>query len=235
MRENKEINKEIIVDWSKFKSNVEGSKLIRSKEGYIEFCRILNEINFELVSDYVKAVEKVELIYKFNNDIIFNTNPNNFKSCTYKAIINFKKELEKNGDGFIKFVGLSNGVLIARIKTFDNGEVDIDMARYNSWNKVRQDFYNKLKEINGYTTDCYKDIKNKINIHIDGIKLNPMSVDNFKRGTYKSIIDFKNKLIKNGDEFIKFVGVTDKGNLIARMRTVDNGKIEIDMGLIVNS
>ncbi len=226
LRENKEIN----IDWEKFKSNAKADNLIRAKQGYIEFCEMLHETDFELVSDYIKAIEKVELKYKLDDNIRFNTNPNNFKRCTYKAILDFKERLIKNNDEFIKFAGLSDGVLIAQIKTFDGGVVDIDMSAYNEWNKVRQDFYNKLREVGGYTSDYYKTIKDKIHIFIDSAALNSISPDNFKRFAYKSVINFKNNLKLNNDTFINFIGITKKGNLIGEVKTFDGGVIEIDTG-----
>ena len=148
-------NKDMIIDWSKFKSNAERHNLQKAKNGYVEFCRMLNEVDFELVSDYISSVEKVELKYKLR-DLRLNIKLGNFKTQTYNRIINFKENLIENGDKFIDFIKLSRGnSLIANIQTFDGGKVSIDINSYNSFNKSRQDFYDKLKEVNGYTTDCY--------------------------------------------------------------------------------
>lgn len=220
---------DLIIDWSKFKSKANGKLLEKSKNGYIEFCKILDEVDFELVGNYVGTMNKVELVYKFDESIVLNMCPDSFKR-TYKVVINFKKELEKNNDKFIKFIGLTNsGNLISLIKTFDDGIVKIDTAQYNRWNKGRQDFYNKLKEVNGKTTNYYKGNKSKMNILINGVKVNQMSSHNFKENTYKTIINFKNNLTKNGDEFIKFVRLGEGGSLIAEFKTYDRGVGKLDI------
>ncbi len=328
---NKELSRDLIIDWDKFKSKAKSSNLERAKNGYIEFCKMLHEVDFELVSNYVSSGEKVELKYRLNNYVSLNTTPNVFKTYIHKAIINFKNNLEEDKDEFIEFIGLTAGGnliasiktydggiigidisryksfiegrqdfydkleeiggstnefykndkdkisisidniklnmspnnfkyatykriikikqqlktnddklikfvsltnknnLISQIKAFDGGVVELDMGTYNSFNKGRKDFYDKLKEVNGYTTDCYKGNRIKMNIFIDDVELNSMNPDNFKRGTYKAIIDFKNKLIKNGDEFIKFTGLTNGGKLIAKIKTLDRGLVEIDI------
>lgn len=220
---------DLIIDWSKFKSKANGKLLEKSKNGYIEFCKILDEVDFELVGNYVGTMNKVELVYKFDESIVLNMCPDSFKR-TYKVVINFKKELEKNNDKFIKFIGLTNsGNLISLIKTFDDGIVKIDTAQYNRRNKGRQDFYNKLKEVNGKTTNYYKGNKSKMNILINGVKINQMSSHNFKENTYKTIINFKNNLTKNGDEFIKFVRLGEGGSLIAEFKTYDRGVGKLDI------
>ena len=68
-----------------------------------------------------------------------------------------------------------------------------------------------------------------MNIYIDGIRLNPMSSDVFKQSLYKTTINFKKKLEKNGDSFIEFIGLTSDGNLIAKIKTFDGGEINIDV------
>lgn len=222
-------NKDMIIDWSKFKSNAKRHNLQKAKNGYVEFCEMLNEVDFELVSDYISSVEKVELKYKLR-DLRLNIKLGNFKTQTYNRIINFKENLIENGDKFIDFIKLSRGnSLIANIKTFDGGNISIDITSFNSFNKSRQDFYNKLKEVNGRTDDYYIRKETKMNIYIDDVKLNPMSSDVFKQSTYKSIINFKKKLEKKGDGFIKFAGLTSDGNLIAKIKTFDNGEINIDI------
>lgn len=227
VRENKKLN----IDWNKFRVEVKGKHLDNAKNAYIEFCEMLNEVDFELVGDYISSKDKVELVYRLNNDIRLNTiSSNTFKQTLYKTIINFKNNLEKNKDKFIKFIGLTvKRELVARIKTFDGGVVEFNIANYNSFNRSRQDFYSKLKEVNGYTTDYYMGNESKINICIEGVKLNPMSPHDFKRQTYKAIISFKNKLKENNDNFIKFVELTNKGKLISKIKTFDDGKIDIDM------
>ncbi|HFD2052073.1 TPA: hypothetical protein ACF2DE_002804 [Clostridium perfringens] len=225
MGENKQLN----INWSKFKSNTKGGNLKKAKNGYVEFCRMLNELDFELVSDYGSATDKVELKYKFSDNVKLNIKPITFKKQTYNNIINFKNKLKENNDEFIKFVGLTNGnSLIAKIKTFDGGVVEIDIANYSKFVKARQDFYNKLKEVNGYTTDFYKGKDVKVNIYIDNVKLNPLSSNTFKR-TYKNIISFKEQLKRNNDEFIKFVRLNNNGNFIVSIKTFDGGTINMDV------
>lgn len=223
-------NKRLVIDWNKFKGDITGRNVQKSKYGYIEFCKMLDETDFELVSDYVESKEKVELIYKLDSNIKLNIKPSIFKIRTYKTIIDFKNNLIKNGDEFIKFTGLSNrNSLIAKIKTFDNGEINIDIGAYSKFIKGRQDFYSKLKEVNGSITDYYKDNNTKISIYIDEVKLNSMSSNIFKTYTYKSIINFKNELKKNNDKFIKFIGLTNRGTLIVEILTFDNEKVSIDI------
>lgn len=43
VRENKDLNIDLRIDWSKFKSNAKGKQLDMAKNGYIEFCRMLDE------------------------------------------------------------------------------------------------------------------------------------------------------------------------------------------------
>lgn len=223
------INSELLVDWSKFKIDAKGGNLEKAKNGFVKLFKMLNEVGFELISDYTGTMNKIELIHRFDNIKLNPISPDNFKR-TYKLIINFKDGLKENDDEFIKFVGVSeNGILISKIKTFDGGEVNLDISRYDLFNKSRQDFYNKLKEVGGHTTNYYINKETKMNIYIDDIKLNPMSPNTFKRQTYKNIINFKNKLKKNDDKPIKFIGLTSSGNLIAKINTFDRGVIDLDI------
>lgn len=227
----KEYSKDLIVDWNKFKSNGKGKMLEKAKGGYIEFCQMLDEIDFELVSDYIGSKDGVELVYKLNDSVRLNMMPNGFKKQTYKSIISFKAKLKENNDEFIKFVGSTNrGSLMVRIKTFDGGKINLDITAYSRFIKARQDFYNKLKEVNGYTTDYYMSNKSKMNIYIDDVKLNPMTSNDFKRCTYKVIINFKKQLKENNDTFVGFTNITNSGNLIAKIKTLDNSVIGIDIG-----
>lgn len=216
----------MVVDWS----NAKGKMLQKAKESYIEFCKMLDEIDFELIGDYVGTMDKVELIYKYDNSTVrLNMCPDSFKR-TFKVIINFKNNLIKNNDEFIRFVSLTDsGNLISLIKTFDDGIVNIDIAQYNKWNEGRQDFYNKLKEVDGEVIDHYKGNKSKMNIYINGVKLNQMSSHSFKKNAYKTIINFKNELKKNGDEFVKFVRLGEGGSLIGEFKTFDRGVVELDI------
>ena len=226
----REENRELIIDWSRFKSNTKGKMLEKAKQGYIEFCKMLNEADFELVSDYINTSKKVKLVYRLDNNISLNIKPNSFKTTIYKSIVVLNNNLTKNNDMFVKFIDLTNkGNLIVKIKTFDGGEVDIDMASYDHWNKSRKDFYNKLKEVSGYTMDCYIGVMTKMIIYIDDVKLNPMPANSFKLSTYKAIVNFKNKLKENGDEFVKFVGLNNKSSLIAQIKTFDDNKTIIDI------
>ena len=137
-RENKEINIDLRIDWSKFKSNAKGKHLEVSKNGYIEFCKMLDEIDFELVGDYTNATEKIELTYKLDNDIKLNISSDSFKRSIYKSIIIFKNDVIKSNDRFIRFIGLTNkGSLISLIKTFDGGIIDIDISRYKMFANSR--------------------------------------------------------------------------------------------------
>lgn len=202
--ENMEMDRDLNIDWSKFKSNAKGKMLEKSKDSYIEFCKMLDKVDFELVSDYIINKDKVELVYKLDSGVRLNVSPDGFKSYTCKAIADFKESLTKNNDKLIKFVGLTiGGNLIAKIKTFDGGMVDLDIASYNSFNKSRQDFYSKIKEVSGYTKDSYVGKNVKMNIFIDEIKLNPMCPVIFKTYTYKRIINFKKQVRKKWRLFYK--------------------------------
>lgn len=237
LKENREIREdnELNIDWSKFKGSDKGSQKTSAKNAYIEFCKMLNEVDFKLVSDYVKAIGKVNLKYKLNHNIELNIMPYVFKGKTYKSIVNFKNNLKENNDTFVEFIGLTDkNNLIAKIQTFDGGEIEMDIASYTRFNKARKDFYNILKQINGYTDDSYRGKDIKINIFIDSIKLNPISPDAFKNQTHKAILEFKNNLIKNRDELIEFIDLTSRGILIAQIKTFDGGIIEIDMANYVS-
>ena len=59
MRELRESNK-LIIDWNKFKSNTKGKILEKAKSAYIEFCKMLDEVDFELIGDYIGNKEKAE-------------------------------------------------------------------------------------------------------------------------------------------------------------------------------
>lgn len=226
VRENNDLN----IDWNKFKVEVKGHNFQKAKQGYIEFCKMLNEVDFELVGNYIGAKEKVEIKYKFNDDIKFNMKPSKFKDQTYKRMTNFKKQLKVNNDKFIKFIGLTNGGnLIAKIKTFDGGEINVDTGAYGKWDNGRKDFYRKLKEIGGHTTDYYIGKETKIDIYIDGVKLNPICPNGFKIYTHKAIVNFKSKLKENNDEFIRFIKLSGKGSLIAKIKTFDSGVVNLDI------
>lgn len=227
---NKEYNKDLIIDWNKFKSKAKTSHLKKSKESYVKFCRILDEVDFELISDYIGNEKNVELAYKLDNRIKINKKPNNFKLETYKAIISFKNNTNKNGDEFIKFVGLNGqGNLITEIKTYDGGRVKLDIGNYGKFTVSRQGFYSKLKTVGGWTTDYYSGNTSKLNIYVDDIKLNTISPNAFKNQTYKAIVNFKEKLKKNDDEFLKFIGLSESGKLIAKIKTFDNGFVNLDI------
>lgn len=226
VRENKEIN----IDWKKFKLEVKGYNFQKAKKGYIEFLNLLHNVDFELVGNYIGAKEKVEIKYKFNDDIKFNMKPNTFKNQTYKRMINFKKQLKENNDKFIKFIGLTNGGnLIAKIKTFDGGKTNVDTGAYGKWDNGRKDFYRRLKEIGGHTNDHYIGKEAKIDIYIDGVKLNSICPNSFKTYTHKAIVDFKNNLKENNDEFIRFIKLSGKGSLVARIKTFDGGDVNLDI------
>lgn len=222
-------SKKLNIDWGKFKSGAKGKHLDNSKNAYIEFCKMLDETDFELVGDYMGNKEKVELVYRLDNNLKLNMRPNSFKKQTYKSVTNFKNELAENSDELIGFVGLSEGrSLIAKIKTFDDGIIEIDTNIYSGFNKGRQEFYSKLREVGGYTKDCYKGAEVKMNIFVDNIKLNT-SPHRFKRQTYRAINNFKNNLKNNYDVFVKFIGLTNKNNLTVQIKTYDGGIVRIDM------
>lgn len=226
----KENNKDLNINWGKFKVKATSKHLESARNSYIEFCKMLDEVDFELVSDYIGALKKVDIIYKFNDCIKLSITSDKFKRRTYKTIINFKNNLIKNKDEFIEFVGLTNGnTLIAKIKTLDKETVNIGISSYAKFNESRRSFYDSLKQINGSTTDHYINNDSKMNIYINNIKLNPSSPNNFKTCIYKSIINFKKELIKNNDKFIEFVGITSKNFLIAKIKTFDNGEVNIDI------
>ncbi len=226
----REENKKLNIDWSKFKSKANGKTLQDTKSSYIEFCKMLDETDFELVDRYKGNKDKVDLVYKCDYNIKLNIRPNDFKTHTYKSIINFKNKLRASGDEFVKFAGLSNKrSLIAQIKTFDGGVVDIDVRNYDSWNRGRKDFYDKFKDVDGHTNDHYIGKEAKIDIYIDGVKLNSICPNGFKTQTYKTIVNFKNNLKENNDEFIKFVGLTNGNTLIAKIKTYDGGVVDLDI------
>lgn len=207
-KENREMDKELIINWSKFRSSARGKQLNMAQSGYIEFCRMLDETGFELVGEYTDSRSKIELVCKYNKEIKINIGFMSFKKQVYPTIIEFKNKIKENGDKFIKFTRInSQNVLVANIKTFDGGEVNISIKVYNKWNKARLDFYNKLKEVNGYTNDFYKDNKEKINVYIDDIEIKEITPDRFKRNIYQTIIKIKEELKENNDEFIKFNGL----------------------------
>lgn len=212
-----ELRENNIINWSRFKSNTKGKMLEKAKQGYIEFCKMLNEADFGLNDDYLGSKKRVEIKYKYNN-IVINTDVDTF-TRTYSTIINFKNDLKENGDGFIKFIGLTNkGVLIAKIKTFDGGVVNIDIASYNHWNESRKDLYDKLKEVNGSIKEPYIDNKRKMIFYIENIKLSPKSANSFKRQTYKTITEFKKQLKINSDIFNCFTKINKSNDLIAKVK-----------------
>lgn len=212
-----ELRENNIINWSRFKSNTKGNMLEKAKQGYIKFCKMLHETDFELNDDYLGSKKRVEIKYKYNN-IVINTDVDTF-TRTYSTIINFKNDLKENGDGFIKFIGLTNkGVLIAKIKTFDGGVVNIDIASYNHWNESRKDLYDKLKEVNGSIKEPYIDNKRKMIFYIENIKLSPKSANSFKRQTYKTITEFKKQLKINSDIFNCFTKINKSNDLIAKVK-----------------
>ncbi len=208
IRDNMVMDRELAIDWSKFRSNAKGKQLNMAQSGYIEFCRMLDEVDFELVGEYTDSRSKIELAYKYNKEIKINIGFMSFKKQVYPTIIEFKNKIKENGDKFIKFTRINNqNVLVSNIKTFDGGEVNISIKVYNKWSASRQDFYNKLKEVNGYTKDYYIDNNSKMNIYLDDVKIKKITPDSFKRQTYKTIIKIKEELKKNNDEFIRFNGI----------------------------
>ncbi|MDU5206285.1 MAG: hypothetical protein E6182_10000 [Clostridioides difficile] len=87
--------------------------------------------------------------------------------------------------------------------------------------------------MNGCTTDFYINNETKMNIFINGVELNPMKVNTFKNQTCKAIIYFKNNLRKNEDILDSFIGTTNKGALIANIKTFDGRNVNIDIGSYV--
>lgn len=68
-KENREMDKELIINWSKFRSSARGKQLNMAQSGYIEFCRMLDETGFELVGEYTDSRSKIELVCKYNKEI----------------------------------------------------------------------------------------------------------------------------------------------------------------------
>ncbi len=164
--ENMKMDNGLAINWSRFKSNTKGNMLEKAKQGYIEFCKMLNEVDFELVSDYVGNRVNVKIVYKFDYNVKLKMSPNSFKRQTYKYIINFKNKLIENNDEFIKFIGITeDGNLIAKIKTSDGGNIDIDIGAYDKFNNGRQGTYNYCKEKGYKVLSSY--INNKEKILID--------------------------------------------------------------------
>lgn len=60
VEENIEIIDGIKVDWNLYK----GSKIKRSKASYIEFCKIISEVEFDLKSDFIRLCFRRMLIFQ---------------------------------------------------------------------------------------------------------------------------------------------------------------------------
>ena len=176
--------RELSIDWNKFKVKAKGKHLENSKNAYIEFCEMLDEVDFELVSDYAGNRNKVELIYKFDNNIKLSMRPDAFKRTTYKVIINFKNNLIENNDKFIKFIDTTRkGNLIVKIKTFDTREIDVDISKYSKWNNARKDTYDYCEKKNYKILSPYIESIEKILIDFNcGHEPNWISPASLKQG-----------------------------------------------------
>lgn len=193
-----------------------------------ELYSLFKQVNARAITPYLGTVEDIEIII---DDVKIKTNQTSFRTQTYKSIISFKDKLNKYGDTFIKFIETNDsGALIAQIKTFDGGITTVSTGGYNvgktGFLRGRSDFYKFLKEVNGEALSPYTDNFDNIKIKIDSVKLDTIPA-NFKSNMYKNIIQFKENLVDNGDIFVEFTDYDDTQGFTAKVKTIDNGEIEI--------
>lgn len=214
---------EIKVDWSLYKGN--NSKV--GKEAYIDLMIKLEEIKGVLLTEYKTNDQKVDIRF---DDAILKIEPNEFKKRVYKWVNRFKKEVNINGDKFIKFTRVSEGNrLIALIKTYDGSNVEVAMTTYHIFVNTRKEFYNSLSEVNGTAMGGFEGNFEKINLKIDDAIIN-ITPSSFTLQTYKSILKFKQNIRNNGDEFLRFTNYIEKNGIVAAIKTFDGAIIERDSG-----
>lgn len=196
-------------------------KFINSK---LKLINMLKQVGGNLLSAYIGDKEKVSI--KLDDAHVY-MDPNTFKCNTYPSIINFKKNLLKNDDKFIKFISFSELTgLEALIETFDGVKLNIFISGYDNFNNSREDFYKSMKDINCTVLNAYKGTNNEIKVRIDDVELvkTPYAI---KANLIESIQKFKEEVNKNNDKFIRFIKVTENNVLVARIKTFDNGVLDI--------
>lgn len=82
------------------------------------------------------------------DDLVLSTViPDCFKLQIQKSIVNFKKQINRNGDKFVKFIGRTASSLIAKVLLEGSEESEVFINSYNNFCKGRKKFY-KFKENN---------------------------------------------------------------------------------------
>ncbi len=212
------------IDWNLYKGATSGNNANKSKSGFVDFIIKVNEVGFELVSEYKNATSEVEI--KHNNVLIKRT-PAKFKGRSYNQIKYFLHRAIENGDKFIEFVGVDGkNSLIAKIETVDGGIIEISIEKYNNFIETRDSFFKKAKSVDAEIITPYLGAFEKITLKIDSIVLKDRTPSEFTSQTIKSINKFKLDLIENKDKFIEFNGASENNVLIAKIETRDGGIIE---------
>ena len=217
--------------------NLENSSKLKeiAIKNYNSFCKSRNEFysaieNSEYkLSNYFYS-DKNDKITVHIDEVSFEVNANYFSSHMISGLAKFKEELDKNGDKFIKFIGKSGASLVAKVLLEGKEEYFVTTNTYNKFCDGRNDFYKFVKNMGAEVVDSvYKNSNTILNIKINDVILS-QTPTSFKSQTSKAILNFRKKLIANGDEFICFSGQTKRGVLVARLELSGGEKKDIDMG-----
>lgn len=194
----------------------------RARKGYYDF---FSKLNYKHTA-YAGGDKRISVFLEGNYKM--DTTPENFKYFTNKSIQNFKKQLSKNGDELISFIGVDEkNRLLSKIKTFDNGVAEVPVMSYSKFVQARNRFFKMASEINAVITSPYISDRENITAKFNSVEVK-VTPNNFKKQNYTYIKLLMEQLELNGDKFIEFSNVTKNNNLIATICTIDNGVIKIN-------
>ena len=175
------------IDWSKFKVECDRSHIKQSERGYIDFIIKLDEVGFELYSDFTGNKDKVILRYKLDKNIKLETTSVRFKNQTYKSL----KAIIDNpyGDKFIRIseVEVSNkgqNLIVELQENLFNTKFEISLGSYNNFVKARKDTYEYCIDNNITVLSPYLGVEHKILVDFNcGHNSNWITPHNLKKGS----------------------------------------------------
>lgn len=147
------LSNDIDINWDLFEGGAKGRK------AYKELFLMLEDIGFEIGSEYITSGVKIDFVCKNNPKIVLNIPPRDFKVKTYPSIMKFFNDLNVQGDKFLCWSNITQGkrqILIAKILTWDGVEVDIAISHYWNFCESRKSAYEYIKSNNYIVLSGYK-------------------------------------------------------------------------------
>lgn len=126
----------------KIKINSNGSGKIRAEKAFLNYMKIFEENNTELLGDYYGKEVVTTIRYE---KLIFKSNIHNFVNQTIKRTRLLKSKCEENHDYFLCFSRKEASVIFAKIKTFDGVIIELSSNNYGQFCSGREKFYKTLE------------------------------------------------------------------------------------------